>query len=100
MLLMAFVFVLLPAVAMLAAWLLAPHRPHDEDAPLLRFLFVFAGFLLGADAGFFTAGLIADSEGLGERAFGAVMLATLAVAAIAAILADALFVRRLASRHA
>lgn len=100
MLLMACVFVLLPAAAMLSAWLLAPHRPAGEDAPLLRLVFVFAGFLLGADAGFFAAGLIADSQGLGERAFGAVMLATLAVAAIGAILADALFVRRLAARHA
>jgi hypothetical protein len=100
MLLMAVVFVLLPAAAMLLAWLLAPRRPAGEDAPLLRFLFVFAGFLLGADAGFFGAGLIADSRGLGERAFGPVMLATLAVAALAAIAADALFVRRLSAPHA
>lgn len=100
MLAMVCVFVLLPLAALLAAWLLAPHRPADRGAPLLRFVFVIASFLLVADVGFLAAALVADGFGLGERAFFAVMLSTLAAASIAAILGDALFVRRLGRRRA
>lgn len=99
MLPMSIVFVLLPVLGLVAAWLLAPRTPAGEDSPLLRFEFVFAAFLLGADVGFLTAGLVADRRGLGAHAFGPVMLATLAAGGVAAILAELVFVHRLRTRE-